>query len=137
MKLLGKAYFAPEKRGAYVDVLMARCDEELCAAWEEDDKGCEDDFQPRAFSVTMPHKDGMLKYGSLVFNWNDCEIPIVVHEAVHAAEAYAFYYLKSKQYKKLTRKEKIEVRSELMPCLVESLVSQAWVLISNEKNTKL
>lgn len=138
MIVLGKAYFDPDNRGAYVEVLLARNSEELLLHWEGDEGVAEiAETEPRAYTMSLAYKKGQRKYGHMAFNWLDCEIPIIVHECVHAAENYAGIYLQSTEYKKQRGGVKREIRCELMPCLVENLVSQTWVLISNEKNTKL
>lgn len=139
MMVLGKAYFDPDSRGAYVDVLVARNAEEVALAWG-DSPGTwwlgEPDA-PRAFAIGFDHKPGQRKYGYMVFNWSDCEVPIIVHECVHAAENYAEIYLKSEEFKKSGRSERIKIRQELLPCLVENLVSQTWIMICKEKNSQL
>jgi hypothetical protein len=136
MELLGKAFFDPSKRICYMDALIAKNREELLNYW--DSLGAtRSDVEPRAFTTFYPFKNGMRKFGELVFNWNDCEVPIVVHECVHAAEYYAYWVRRGEELKKLKGAAKKQCNEELLPTLVENLVSQVWIALQVNKNSQV
>ena len=129
MQVIGKALFAPGEFRHYCDVAITDDSKELQRAW-----GVSTVFgggdECRAFTELYEPLPTRFKLGKMVFNWNDCEIPIVVHECVHAAEHFAEFNLASPGYKQMKRGERQEYRVELMPTIVENLVSQTWKLIS-------
>jgi hypothetical protein len=128
MQVIGKALFAPGQFRHYCDVVMADDKNELQRAWGGSSVFSEEEC--RAYTELYEPVPSRLKLGRMVFNWNDCEIPIVVHECVHAAEHFAEVSLASPAYKQMKRRERQEYRIELMPTIVENLVSQTWKLIS-------
>jgi hypothetical protein len=137
VNVVGKALFFPDECPAYVDIVIAKNTEELALAWEGGSRN-EGPLDARAFTILhVALKPNAKKFGTMFFNWADCEIPIIAHECVHAAEHYKAHFKASDTWKGMKRKDRADYEEEMLPCAVENLVSQTWRIISDIKNSQL
>jgi hypothetical protein len=137
VNVVGKALFFPDECPAYVDIVITKNKEELELAWGGID-GVGQVLDARAFTILhVALKHNAKKFGTMFFNWADCEIPIIAHECVHAAEHFKAHFKAGDKWKQMKRKDRADYEEEMLACAVENLVSQTWRIISDIKNSQL